>query len=670
MAQQEEPVVGDLTTTAHPADKPRTDESRPVRVKLSPATPEPVPPPAAAEKPTVSTEELSFNFSTNEPLPAVLGALSLETKDKIIVGVDYGTTFSGASYVSSKATDISEIVVISNWPGPSRDVDAAFKTPSRIAYSAENPRLSKNRWGYQVEPGLVSYSWTKLLLDKGTALTQYDDPALEDASRIGIMKLPEKKTEVDVVSDYFTEIFEHILKTIGKNITEAALAITPLEFWFTVPAIWSDRAQSATRNAARRAGFAGSLFRPLDKVFLITEPEAAAIAVLKKYSKNAMGGSVKAGDGVLVCDCGGGTVDITTYLVNSIEPLSFEELCTGIGGKCGSTAVDRNFYKLMSERFGEAFDKLPMKRKGPGGEFMKKFETLKRDFGVSDEETIFELPLNMTVDDPDPRYFDEEERLVIVNSHDLRKVFDPVVNQIIKLVKRQIEDANKEAKKDIISRIILVGGFGDSEYLRRAFKLAFEQDGKIAITVPEIPQAAIVQGAALRGLEGIRSSTKRCRRHYGFSIHAEYRPGIDDGAETYWDYYTDKKMVRGVMKWAIRKDQKYGEEHTEIFPLHWKKFPNSALSPRLALYACDQATAPDRDDHKDVYKVGDIAVDLSNVDLRRFDKKVINNMHVYDIQLQLKVTFGAQEGLLKFDATSQGRKIGETCIDFSTTKFY
>jgi hypothetical protein len=36
-------------------------------------------------------------------------------------------------------------------------------------------------------------------------------------------------------------------------------------------------------------------------------------------------------------------------------------------------------------------------------------------------------------------------------------------------------------------RIILVGGFGDSEYLRKSFRSKFGLDGKIAITVPDSP---------------------------------------------------------------------------------------------------------------------------------------------------------------------------------------
>jgi hypothetical protein len=56
------------------------------------------------------------------------------------------------------------------------------------------------------------------------------------------------------------------------------LKITPMEFWLTVPAIWSDEAKAATRAAAKAAGF-GS--RPGDEINLIPEPEAAAHLALK-----------------------------------------------------------------------------------------------------------------------------------------------------------------------------------------------------------------------------------------------------------------------------------------------------------------------------------------------------------------------------------------------------
>jgi hypothetical protein len=119
-------------------------------------------------------------------------------------------------------------VIISSWPGPTKNTETIFKTPSRIAYPSENRRIGNQRWGFQVEPGMTAYSWTKLLLDRNTPLTKYDDTKLEDASGMGILRLPEGKNAVDVVSDYLSEVYQHILKTIAKRITEETLSITPL----------------------------------------------------------------------------------------------------------------------------------------------------------------------------------------------------------------------------------------------------------------------------------------------------------------------------------------------------------------------------------------------------------------------------------------------------------
>lgn len=71
---------------------------------------------------------------------------------------------------------------------------------------------------------------------------------------------------------------------------------------------------------------------------MIPEPEAAAIAVLRSVNAMDLGQSLRPGDVALVCDCGGGTIDITTYIIRQFSPnFVFDELVTGTGGKCGST---------------------------------------------------------------------------------------------------------------------------------------------------------------------------------------------------------------------------------------------------------------------------------------------------------------------------------------------
>ena len=150
--------------------------------------------------------------------------------------------------------------------------------PSQIAYSAENSALESDTWGYEVQPGARAYCWTKLLLDKGTLATEYDDPSLQEASGGAALKVPAGKKPVDVVADFLGHLYKHCISRIEKTVPPDVLRLTPIDFWFTMPAIWSDEAQHTTKTAAERAGFGQ---RPGDTISMIAEPEAAALVAFK-----------------------------------------------------------------------------------------------------------------------------------------------------------------------------------------------------------------------------------------------------------------------------------------------------------------------------------------------------------------------------------------------------
>lgn len=181
--------------------------------------------------------------------------------------------------MTTEKSEIDDINIISAWPGELANV--YWKVPTRIAYKRENPKLSKNKWGFEVHPKLISYSWTKLLLDKNALVGEYDDPALADMAGQGMMKLPDFRKAEEVCEDFLHELYIYLTSKLCQEMTESTYDTTPMECWITLPAIWSDEAKDATLNAARKAGF-GS--RPDDAIFTIAEPEAAAIATLKRYS--------------------------------------------------------------------------------------------------------------------------------------------------------------------------------------------------------------------------------------------------------------------------------------------------------------------------------------------------------------------------------------------------
>lgn len=125
---------------------------------------------------------------------------------------------------------------------------------------------------------------------------------------------------------------------------------TSIHYFLTVPAIWDDMAKEATRVAAMRAGFVTTDHSSL--LTLVSEPEAAAIFCVK----SGMLG-LQTDDVVLIVDCGGRTVDLISYLVETEEPFTLTECTAGSGDSCGSTAVNRKFSTLLRSRIAKM--KLP-----------------------------------------------------------------------------------------------------------------------------------------------------------------------------------------------------------------------------------------------------------------------------------------------------------------------
>lgn len=143
--------------------------------------------------------------------------------------------------------------------------------------------MDKVVWGYQVHPQMVSCSWTKLLLDENAEISKFDDPLLKKAIDRGMLHLPNgafSKTANDVCSDFLHELHRYMRQEIARRIGVNALKVTPMTCWITVPAVWSEKAQDATKEAAKKAGFGSG---PNDEMYIISEPEAGAIATLKGH---------------------------------------------------------------------------------------------------------------------------------------------------------------------------------------------------------------------------------------------------------------------------------------------------------------------------------------------------------------------------------------------------
>lgn len=63
---------------------------------------------------------------------------------------------------------------------------------------------------------------------------------------------------------------------------------------------------------------------------------------------------LKVGESFILCDAGGGTVDLISYTITSLNPiLKVREAAPGSGGLCGSTFLNRRFGEFLVEKLGQ-----------------------------------------------------------------------------------------------------------------------------------------------------------------------------------------------------------------------------------------------------------------------------------------------------------------------------
>ncbi|KAJ3492701.1 hypothetical protein NLG97_g5203 [Lecanicillium saksenae] len=584
---------------------------------------------------------------------------------KLIVGLDYGTTYSG-KYFHRFNVD-TDIVPWTKYLGAfSHSAEHSVKAPTRIAFPEENEDLSRPVWGYQVEPGMKSCALTKLLLDKSALLSDFDDCDVYDASTNDMMRLPEGMTAKDVATAYLRQMCKMFEDSKRELFGSMNLDELPVEFWLTVPASWSEAAKILTKSAAIDAGFAN---RPIDQVMLISEPEAAAHYTLKS-SIHRLENFVQKNSGVMVCDCGGGTVDITTYEIEKLEPrLKLRELAVGIAGKCGGSFVDRNFFKLMAERFGEAFTSLDPEKIGPGSAFMDMFEQRKKDFSRSTaNRRAHRIPLflpGLKHTHHTDKFYEKRSSSILLTHEDMRALFDPVVKKIIALIDDQVSRTQGQGETPI-STIVLVGGFASSPYLRESLQ-QWCDDSDIRLATPITGAwSAIVCGAVLRGLEGSIVREKKCRRHYGIGISRRYDPvtypNYDTTKRSVWfDPFQRQEQLTGFMNWAIEKGAKLQADSEAAVAIR-QHFAKSSLVFTRPIYSCNLDAAPSTLDNPRIEIVGHITFQLDESHVLKAEMLVQNGVTHYHIDIVYKIRLNDEAGHLVCRVEHNGIEIGRAII--------
>ncbi|KAK3939278.1 hypothetical protein QBC46DRAFT_388319 [Diplogelasinospora grovesii] len=529
---------------------------------------------------------------------------------RVIIALDYGTTFTGIAYLSitgrHKELDLDTLQkdtrVLQAWP-----THESEKVPSEYSYSP-SPKGCR-QWGYDIDDNSRVLKWTKLELEETKNRTTELRTLAETLYGLRLLDLtPEAiirndiprhlaKEPEDIVKEYLDQIaeqtFTDITTTLGRHVPERL----PIDMVVTHPAKWSDRALNSTYRAVR-AAFNPDIFPTIRNIQFVTEPEACAHYTLQVAQTND-NWSFRKNDCFIVVDAGGGTVDLASYKVLSVDhdkkQIKLAQVGVPIGDKCGATCIDRAFNDFLKERLGdEDYDKLTdadAEDHATGGHSIVKpklravqsrFEPIKHGFDGKESKLGYPVQLPRGIGT-----IDNEEKGIMsgaikVTTNDLRLMFKDSVERTLYLIAEaatQIEIVQKLKVK----KIFLSGGFAKSQYLFDQVK-QFGQTRRIDVERGGDCWIAVAKGAILKSL-GVYTDKPllvgSCPRHYGIKVRTQFasykhQPGDAEVDVEGIQWATDQ------IRWFIQKGDALIPKKSIVatYDCHWSMKASDFPSPQ------------------------------------------------------------------------------------------
>ncbi|KAG9021183.1 hypothetical protein FS842_006779, partial [Serendipita sp. 407] len=242
---------------------------------------------------------------------------------------------------------------------------------------------------------------------------------------------------------------------------------------------WDTTQQGFLRQAVIEAGIINK-GQDEDRLFFVTEGEASVHYALH-YSQSKSW--LNDGSMFAVTDAGGSTVDSTLYRCKGLVPkLVLEEVCASECVQAGGVFVDRGGQRMLTEKLsGSKFaDAAYMV------DIMDEFERkTKRKFDGTQTSII-----RFGKDWDNDRAHGVVKGRLTLSSEEVASSFRAVVPRIVSSVSNLLDGRKVE-------HLLLVGGLGESPYLRKTLKDTFGNKHVSVVTVDESTKKAAAEGAAL-----------------------------------------------------------------------------------------------------------------------------------------------------------------------------
>ncbi|OCL11764.1 hypothetical protein AOQ84DRAFT_361216 [Glonium stellatum] len=405
-----------------------------------------------------------------------------------VVAVDFGTTFSSVAYVGYTHPNqrfrigFRQVEIVDRYPDHPYGNFTCHDVPTEIWYS-QRIAAPLHSDGSAVENELPADDTSSEDDDDNESETEISSEGAsepdvllntlgETCKTLKKMRLIEE--DIDIIADYLEQLFRHTKKRLIES--EGYTDASPVEFVLCIPAIWKAKAarqmQVAMGTAITKSGLGKLQNGSIDNLFLVSEPEAAAACLLASEKTR-----LETDDTFILLDAGGGTVDAITYTVDKDIPLRLrtEEVVPG-GAMCGSSFINERLEDLLIsklkahaylEKNGETLSKII---NGLVVDFERQGKK-KMDLILQDHTAHFTIKIPGLLENKKKRFRDGK---MYLTRKEAKKLFKPSLEGVARVMMDQLRMAQQKGRK--VKKIILIGGFGQSESLSAYLRDTLEKE--------------------------------------------------------------------------------------------------------------------------------------------------------------------------------------------------
>ncbi|KAG8759783.1 hypothetical protein FRC11_001446 [Ceratobasidium sp. 423] len=434
-----------------------------------------------------------------------------EGDTKIVMGIDVGTTQSGVAFAFLQNGASQVIHRVTRWPGQEAH-NQQGKIPTLVWYDTNKRAVS---FGAEA----LLHTTEEQAEDHGWVLAKYFKLHLHPSDmqarhELRLDPLPAGVTLRQIYSDFLGYLLKHTRAYFEDRILDGRQIwerYSPtMEVVIAHPNGWGIREQAFLRSAAVSAGFSTTDQAPA-KVRFVTEAEASVHFCIHHTN---LGNVLQPGTNFAVCDAGGSTVDTTLYSVTSARPvLKLEEKRASACVQAGAIFVDFEAEKFLRRTLagaGLSSDDVAEYTKAGVKDFEGFAKRAFRDETAEQSVAVAHTRFNNTS-------IRARRGRMTLSGSTIKSFFDICVKEITGSVDQQLADLS-------VPYILLVGGFGDSPYVRNEFKKRYEPRGSRVTLTNDSTSKAVADGAVIWStLSSVYSRAPR----YSFGTDAKFVTMID-----------------------------------------------------------------------------------------------------------------------------------------------